>query len=97
MANSVEQAFLLPRDMVELHNLKKHEMFLFLKRDLALVRVHTILLLALSFFFFFFFFFCYIYIYILFFVLRPPFLCTHNFLGHSSYTCHRGIGQPRSL
>ena len=63
MANSVEQAFLLPRDMVELHNLKKHEMFLFLKRDLALVRVHTILLLALSFFIYLFFFVIYIYIY----------------------------------
>ena len=67
MANSVEQAFLLPRDMVELHNLKKHEMFLFLKRDLALIRVHTILLLALSFFcFFFFVLYIYIYIYIVF-------------------------------
>ena len=36
VANSVEQA-LLPRDMVKLRNLKKHEMFLSLKRDLALV------------------------------------------------------------
>ena len=36
MANSVEQA-LLSRDMVELWNLKKHEMFLSLKMDLALV------------------------------------------------------------
>ena len=68
MANSVEQAFLLPRDMVELHNLKKHEMFLFLKRDLALVRVHTILLLVLSFFCFFF----VIYIYIYYFLFLDP-------------------------
>nr|POE95951.1 hypothetical protein CFP56_47045 [Quercus suber] len=37
IANSVEQALLLPLDMAELHNLKKHEMFLSLKRDLALV------------------------------------------------------------
>jgi len=37
VANSVEQALLLPRDMAELRNLKKHEMFLSLKRDLALV------------------------------------------------------------
>ena len=37
VANSVEQALLLPRDIAELQNLKKHEMFLSLKRDLALV------------------------------------------------------------
>ena len=43
VANSVEQA-LLPRDMVELRNLKKHEMFLSLKRDLALVRFSSSLL-----------------------------------------------------
>nr|POF11364.1 hypothetical protein CFP56_57284 [Quercus suber] len=36
VANSVEQALLLPWDMAELQNLKKHEMFLSLKRDLAL-------------------------------------------------------------
>ena len=36
IANSVEQALLLPRDMAELRNLKKHEMFLSLKRDLPL-------------------------------------------------------------
>ena len=39
MANSVEQALLLLRDMAELWNLKKHEMFLSLKRDLALVHL----------------------------------------------------------
>ena len=38
MANSVKQGLLLPGDMVELCNLEKHEMFLSLKRDLALVR-----------------------------------------------------------
>ena len=37
MANSVEQALLLPRALAKLYNLKKHEMFLSLKRDLALV------------------------------------------------------------
>ena len=37
MANSVEQVLILLRDMAELWNLKKHEMFLSLKRDLALV------------------------------------------------------------
>ena len=44
MANSVKQALLLPRDMVELCNLEKHEMFLSLKRDLALVRFSSSLL-----------------------------------------------------
>ena len=33
VANAVEQALLLPRDMDELRNLKKHELFLFVKRD----------------------------------------------------------------
>ena len=37
VADTVEQALLLPRDMVELWNLKKHEVFLSLKRDLAMV------------------------------------------------------------
>ena len=39
MADSVEQALLLPQDMAKLQNLKKHEMFLSLKRDLALVHL----------------------------------------------------------
>ena len=37
IANTMEQALLLPRDMDELRNLKKHELFLSVKRDLALV------------------------------------------------------------
>ena len=41
VADSVEQALLLPRDMDELYNLKKHELFLSIKRDLALVRPHS--------------------------------------------------------
>ncbi|XP_030932029.1 uncharacterized protein LOC115957808 [Quercus lobata] len=36
IANTVEQALLLPRDMDELRNLKKHELFLSVKKDLAL-------------------------------------------------------------
>lgn len=47
MANSVEQALLLPRDMAELWNLKKHEMFLSLKRDLALVHSRFLLYVIL--------------------------------------------------
>jgi len=38
VANAVEQALLLLKDMDELRNLKKHKLFLFVKRDLALVR-----------------------------------------------------------
>ena len=38
MANVEEQALFLPRDMDELWNLKKRELFLSMKRDLALVR-----------------------------------------------------------
>ena len=37
VANTVEQALLLPIDMVNLRLMRKHEMFLNLKRDLALV------------------------------------------------------------
>ena len=38
VANAMEQTLLLPKDMDELRNLKKHELFLSAKRDLALVR-----------------------------------------------------------
>lgn len=37
MANAMEQALLLPRDMADLRSIKRHEVFLSLKRDLALV------------------------------------------------------------
>lgn len=40
MANSVEQMLLLPRDITKLRNLKKHELFLSLKKDMALVNYH---------------------------------------------------------
>ena len=46
VANALEQSLLLPQDMADLRTLKKYEVFLTLKRDLAMVRV---------FFFFFFF------------------------------------------
>lgn len=41
MADSLEQALLLPQDMAELKNLEKHEVLLTLKRDLALVISHS--------------------------------------------------------
>ena len=37
MANALEQPLLLPQDMADLRTLKKHEVFLTLKRDLAMV------------------------------------------------------------
>lgn len=39
VADIMEQALLLPEDMADLRAMKKHEMFLSLKRDLALVSV----------------------------------------------------------
>lgn len=41
VADSLEQALLLPQDMAELRNLEKHEVLLTLKRDLALVISHS--------------------------------------------------------
>ena len=41
MANAVEQALLLPEDMADLRSLKKHEVFLSLKRNLTLVSLLT--------------------------------------------------------
>ena len=37
MADVVEQALLLPEDMADLRSIRKHEMFLSLKRDLTSV------------------------------------------------------------
>ena len=37
VADAVEQSLLLPEDMVDLRTLKKHEVFLSLKKDLAMV------------------------------------------------------------
>ena len=49
VTNSMKQALLLPRDMAELRNLKKHEMFLSLKKDLALVHFPSTFLISLFF------------------------------------------------
>ena len=49
MADAMEQALLLLEDMADLRSMRKHEVFLSLKRDLALVSSLT----ALFFFFFF--------------------------------------------
>ena len=41
VADAVEQALLLPKDMADLRSLRKHEVFLSLKRDLTLVSLLT--------------------------------------------------------
>ena len=41
MANAVEQILLLLTDMANLQSMRKHEMFLNLKRDLAMVSLLT--------------------------------------------------------
>ena len=41
MANAVAQALLLPTDMADLRSMRKHEVFLNLKRDLAMVSLLT--------------------------------------------------------
>ena len=45
MANAAEQALLLPTDMADLREMRKHEVFLSLKRNLALVGFMNITLL----------------------------------------------------
>ena len=45
VANAAEQALLLPTNMANLREIRKHEVFLSLKRDLALVGFMNITLL----------------------------------------------------
>ena len=45
VANAVEQALLLPRDMANLRSMKKQEVFLSFKRNLALVSLSIVFLL----------------------------------------------------
>lgn len=45
VANAVEQALLLPRDMADLRSMKKHEVFLSFKRNLALISLSIVFLL----------------------------------------------------
>ena len=79
MANAVEQALLLPIDMADLRSMRKHEVFLSLKRDLVMVSPSTSFLtfkittlFSPSFFFIFFlFFFFYYYTYLLGRLFRP--------------------------
>lgn len=41
MANAVKQSLLLPKDMADLKSMRKHEVFLGLKRDLAMVSLFS--------------------------------------------------------
>ena len=53
MTNTMEQALLLPKDMANLKSMRKHEVFLSLKRDLAMVSPLTPSLYILIIFLFF--------------------------------------------
>ena len=57
VADTVEKALLLLEDMADLKSMRKHEVFLSLKRDLVLVSFLIALFLFLLFFFFFSFFY----------------------------------------
>ena len=48
MGDVVEQALLLPEDMANLRSMRKHEVFLSLKRDLAPINPLTTFLFPLS-------------------------------------------------
>ena len=48
VADIMEQVLLLPKDMADLKSMRKHEVFLSLKRDFALVSPSTTFLFLLS-------------------------------------------------
>ena len=53
MANAVEQSLLLPNDMADLRSMRRHEVFLGLKRDLAIVSPLVLVFFYLFYFLFF--------------------------------------------
>ena len=58
IAHAVEQNFLLPKDMADLRSLRQNEVFLRLKRDLAMVIILTLNpLFCFVFFFYYFYYF----------------------------------------
>ena len=61
VANALEHPLLLPDNMADLRTMKEHEVFLTLKRDLALVSFSFSLLFFFFSFFFFFFLKCFNY------------------------------------
>ena len=71
MANALEQPLLLPDDMADLRTMKKHEVFLTLKKDLALVSVSVFI--YFYFFYVFSLFHFIIFIHSFFFIFKRPF------------------------
>ena len=53
VAIALEEALLLPNDMAELQSIKRHEVFLNLKRYLGIACTHPFFFFLFSFFFFF--------------------------------------------
>ena len=82
VANALEHPLLLPDNMADLRTMKEHEVFLTLKRDLALVSFSFSLLF---FFFSFFFLKCFNYF------NSFPFFFFYK--GNSSYAYGRGTGE----
>lgn len=90
VADSLEQALLLPQDMAELRNLEKHEVLLTLKRDLALVISHSQAPNPHLYYFYFFHF-----------LLRLKKKNTSillsfplSYAGSSGISCCQGVGEP---
>ena len=50
IANAMEQSLLLPKDMADIKSMRQHEVFLGLKRDLAMVSLSSSLFLCFFFF-----------------------------------------------
>ena len=67
-ADTVEQALLLLKDMADLRSQRRHEVFLSLKRDLAMVSLSICPLFLFSFFFFLFSFFFFLFSFFFFFL-----------------------------
>ena len=85
LAQALQQPLLLPRDMDSIRRTKQPDLFMSLKRDLAMVSCFsTIQVFKISFFFFFFFFICYV---------NHIFNYTcHLHVGHSASLSGRGLG-----
>ena len=49
IANAMEQSLLLPKDMADIKSMRQHEVFLGLKRDLAMVSLSSSLFLCFFF------------------------------------------------
>ena len=86
MADAVEQALLLPEDMADLRSMRKHEVFLYLKRDLALVNSLIAPFRPFHFIFYFLFFFILILMLFYFYPHTYAFLFLYSYLYLFSLT-----------